>query len=52
MEERKEGVRMDRGTELVACSAKETGDCKCMSGGQVRSVTAAAGWATPVSMTN
>lgn len=34
------------------CRAEETVDCKCMSGGQVRSVTTAAGWATPVSMTN
>lgn len=30
----------------------EGNDCKCMSGGQARSVTAAAGRATPVSMTN
>lgn len=39
---------MDR---YSACAVDED-KCKCMSGGQVKSVTTAAGWATPVSMTN
>ena len=41
-----DGQRRQKDRELVAEG------CKCMSGGQVRSVTTEAGWATPVSMTN
>lgn len=49
--EEEEGGSGD-GQWFCSCSAEEKEDCECMSGGQVRSVTTAARWATPVSMTN